>query len=357
MIKQAELSIKDESIFAEVQKVLESGIFINGPYNQKFNQLWAETCGTQYSLGVSSGSAALKTVLKFFKKRNRTNYAIIPNFSFAATLYSVMEAGYTPIFCPVDSKGLMNQEFLVDIVGKQEVSAIIPVHIYGQLQKLDITTIRTYTDSPIIEDACQVHGGLTSLQGDVACFSFYPSKNLGTIGDGGAIVTNNQTLYNWARQYINYGNYPEEKYVHSMQGDNLRLDEIKAAVLCKKLENLILENFRRDCNAITYREEGITSFVQEGYNVYHLFPVLFEDRKKAMDIFKKEGIEVGNHYPYTLHSLAEQSYFPHPKECKAKRIADHVVTLPIGPHLTAEELQTVIKVVHSNFQWKDGWFC
>lgn len=360
MIKQANLSVTDEDILREINKVLESGNFINGVYNKLFSRLWAEVCGVQCCIPVSSGNAALRTVLKFYKKKTVTNYAIVPNYSFVATLHSVMAEGYIPIFCPVDSRGLMNQEILLEILKQRQVSAIVPVHLYGQLLKLNLEPIKDLSDAAIIEDACQVHGGLTEVQGDAACFSFYPSKNLGTIGDGGAIVTNHSALYDFSRQYINYGNYPEEKYVHTMQGDNLRLDEIKAAVLCSKLlkNTLSQDNFTREFNAGAYFGQGINSFTQKIDNVYHLYPILFEDRKKSMDIFYLNNIEVGNHYPYTLNGFAEKSYFMFPKDCNAKHIAEHVVTLPIGPHLNEDELRKVVEITHLHFKWDEhyGWF-
>lgn len=359
MIKQANL-IPDEGVIEAVMKVVQSGRYINGPMGKRFSNLWAGFCGVKYCVPCSSGSAALISCLKFFKKEDQVNYAVIPDYSFAATLFSVLEAGYIPIFCGVDSRGLMIEEQLLKILGRFEASAIIPVHLYGQYLKLNVEGIRGVTEAAIIEDACQSHGMFT-LQGDAAAFSFYPSKNLGALGNAGAIVTDNIALHEYASRYINYGDDEGEKYTHHIQGNNLRMDEIQATALIAKIRFLQGDNYQRALNVSHYMKAEIFSIAASystnpSPNNFHLYPVLFANRGRAMQLFKEAQIEVGNHYPYTLNELYHKPKdfylnFPYWQQNAAHILAGHVITLPIGPHLTPAELEEVSIFIHQNFKW------
>lgn len=365
MIKQANL-IPDEGVIEAVMEVVKSGQYINGPYGQRFSIFWAGVCSASYCVPCSSGSAALISCLKFFKEEHykRTPiqselFAVIPSYSFAATLFSVLEAGYIPIFCGVDSRGLMIEEQLLKILRENTIHAIIPVHLYGQYLKLNVEQIRRVTEAAIIEDACQAHG-IFELQGDAAAFSFYPSKNLGALGNAGAVVTNNEQLHQYVNRYINYGDDLGEKYAHHIQGNNLRMDEIQAAALLAKASELQRDIWERSLNVSHYMHAKIFSIaapydVNPIPNNYHLYPVLFDERDKAMQIFKQGGIEVGNHYPYTLDELHAKEkhykYFPYWQQDVSKLFARHVLTLPIGPHLIPAELEEISIFIHENFKY------
>lgn len=346
MIRLSDPSVLDDKILYEVEQVLKSGNFVNGKFNSKFAELWALTSGGNYCVPTSSGMSALISTLKSIKSKKGLNHVVIPTLSFAATAFAVIEAGCIPIYCSIDKNGLMNQEHCLDIIDHQDILAVMPVHLYGQVLKIKQEILDAVW---VIEDACQAHG--SKLQGDAACFSFYPSKNLGTCGQGGAVVTNNEGIYEYVLKYINYG--AAKKYEHEMIGNNLRMGEIEACVLYQKLKSGYLESEIpiRKKQAACYRDKGICSYSDLEDNYYHLYPILVQEPIKFEIILRELGIETGRHYPYTLPDIVPgykpKGFYNHFYDYKD--ISRTTVSLPIGSHLLDEHLYKIAEIMYNNF--------
>lgn len=344
-IRLAELGMTSPNMIADVIQVLKSGRFINGPWAQRFGRAWAEVCGASECIPVASGSAALIAVLKQLRN-TKSNKVILPDYSFAATAFAVKEAGLEPIYVSVDDRGLMDLKATRAAVREFEPLAVLPVHMYGQYLNLG----RLPDEIMVVEDACQAHG-ITSLQGVAACYSFYPAKNLGAAGDAGAVVTNLKNLANQVRAYCNYGDFPGEKYSHTISGNNLRMDELQAAVLLHKLEYLHDHNQARQTLAAIYQDAGVHSLAKNPTN-WHLYPILVTDPDEFIGHMAREEVEVGRHYPYRLSSIVPGTEFE--LNGNSDRLAKHVVTLPIGPHLVGGDILRVVELITKTMKFEAG---
>jgi len=275
-IKFADTRITDSDIHDAIIEVLNSGNFINGPYATMFEEEFAKLCNARHCAAVNSGSAALTLTLREAKRHMDQPYVIVPSLSFAATSFSVMEAGFTPMYCNVTSSGLMDMDHCEYLLEENEgkIAAVIPVHMYGQLLTLDLSLLQS--GALIIEDACQAVGEFTKLQGDIACFSFYPSKTLGAAGDAGAVVTSSNSVYRAVKALSNYGDYPGEKYVHSVFGSNQRISELQAAILVHKLkyDHNTAMVVRRHIASV-YSEHDLHTFAVNPSSWY-LYPILVD---------------------------------------------------------------------------------
>lgn len=340
---------KSDRFMNFLEDIFETKRYLKGLYNQRFSEQWAQMNNADYCLLTSSGTTALFSTLKVLLPREKSK-VIVPNVSYSATVDSVIEAGHIPVYCKVLENGLIDQEEAKRILKEdQDILGIIIVHLYGQHIEIDQYILDSII---VIEDACQAHGALDKIQGQVACFSFYPSKNLGTIGDGGAVLTNIPGLYDTIEKYINCGDAFSEKYVHSIPGLNLRMDEIKAAYLLDRVNYLFEENTHREVLANRYRENGIIPITNASKNVYHLFPILVENPENFRLNMSILGIETGQHYPYTLSKLRAKEIV-----CGfGQKIAQHNVTLPMGPHLSNEEIDYVCEFIHKNYTFDQGFW-
>lgn len=357
MIKFAEVGIEDPRIQKAVLKVLKSGQFIGGKQVMRFEKEFAKFCGAKYCASVASGSAALVTALKVLSKMSNSKpgfKVIVPSMSFAATALSVREAGGVPVYCDVDSRGLLDQDRCLELLNyyKGAIMAVIPVHLYGQIMKLKPEMLNQVA---VVEDACQAAGSFTELQGDIACFSFYPTKNLGAAGDAGAIISNDREMYLEAKAYVNYGDYPGEKYKHSVMGTNARMDAIQAAILRVKLETLTEADYVRKIMVGDYNTLGIHSMAANPSS-WHLYPILVDDVNKFRYILEEAGIQTGNHYPYRLPDVVAGCDDTTTND-KSYSIVWNVVTLPIGSHLTYANIQTISSQIKSiaeytNLVWR-----
>lgn len=354
LLKFADLRVVDPKLLQVIGGVLKSGQFILGEEVGRFASSWASYCNVSHCVPTASGTAALIAALLSCVPKDEA--VILPALSFAATSFAVREIGNEALFCDVDANGLMDQEQCSEILsGKSNshnpVGAVIPVHLYGQ--RLEISQeIISNPNIAVIEDACQAHG-LRHIQGDAACFSFYPSKNLGAIGDAGAVVTDDEDVWEGSYRYTNYGNLLGQKHAHATSGNNLRMDEIQAAVLNYRLATLAVSNERRFDVAQAYLREGIETFVRHNANMWHLYPILvdkpYDFRGTMLDKFE---IETGIHYPYTLPNLWSNAIF---RRCpKALYISKHVVTLPIGPHMVVGDALRVVSAVFRTAEFDDG---
>jgi len=352
-LRAAYCELRDE-LDAAIARVMESGRYILGEELHRFEQEFAAYCGARFCIGVGNGLDALHLILRGFGIGAGAE-VIVPSNTFIATWLAVTYAGATPVPVEPEPRTHNIDPELIEAAVTPRTKAIIAVHLYGQ--PADMTAINTVAQRcrlKVIEDAAQAHGALcrdrkAGSLADAAGFSFYPAKNLGACGDGGAITTNDAALAEKVRTLRNYGAH--EKYRHSSQGLNSRLDEIQAAQLRVKLRRLDDWNGRRSAIAAHYRRalEGsaaklVLPFVPTWTRpAWHLFVVEHPDRASIQRRLEAAGVLTAIHYPIPPH--LQQAYrclgyrpgdFP-----IAERLAGRVLSLPMGPHLSAEHVQYV----------------
>jgi dTDP-4-amino-4,6-dideoxygalactose transaminase len=338
---------------------LQSGRYILGEEVDRFEEEFAEYCGVQYCIGVGNGLEALHLILRAYGI-GEGDEVIVPSYTFIATWLAVSFAGATPVPVEPSDNGTYNIcPALIEAAITPRTKAIMPVHLYGQPADMDpINAIAKKHGLKVIEDAAQAHGAryknrCTGGLGDAAGFSFYPGKNLGAIGDGGAITTNDADLADRLKALRNYGSFT--KYVHEMKGVNSRLDPIQAAVLRVKLQYLDQWNARRRAVAARYMHAlqgaNVTlPVVPEQYeSAFHLFVVRSKHRSGLQEALKQGGVETLIHYPIAPHlqgAYLNQGFsrgaFP-----LAEQLADEVISLPMGPHLPADAVEIVASITHN----------
>lgn len=344
IVRFADLCHDDPELHQVVIDVLKSGQFIFGNWVEKFSIRWAEYCNAKYCIPCASGSAALTAALKA-TKLPKNALVVVPAMSFAATTFSVYEAGYKPIYVDVDKQGLLNLDLAIEAIKATGARAVLPVHLFGRV--MDLEALKQY-DVMVIEDACQAHGAIDKMQSLAAGFSFYPAKNLGACGDAGAIITNFEEVADYCWQYISYGDRKGKKYDHQIRGTNARMDNIQAAILCHKLPNLVADNNRRALNAMDYSIQwGIESICGKVWGnswVVHQYPILAEDPVELGKALKARGIDTGVHYPYTLPGIDSMGivYKDIPV---ANYLAKHLLSLPVAQHLGRDDIQYVAYVL------------
>lgn len=338
-------------ISAAIFDVINSTKFIGGHYVEKFENEFSKFVTGEEGNCVSCGNGtdALVIALKALGI-GRGDEVIVPSFTFVATAEAVSLCGATPIFVDVDENGLMVRP--EDNI-TPNTKAIIMVHLYGNPANVErcreSIKLSNNPNVRIIEDCAQAHGAEgVGIYGDVACFSFFPGKNLGCYGDGGAIISKDKELVNWMRMYKDHGR--KEKYNHEFIGTNSRLDAIHAAVLSCKLQHLESENDHRRKVALVYTESfrHCSGFVNTGESVYHQFVVRVreEDRAIIMGTLIHNGVACAIHYPlpipltggYAGDLIDRYSYK------NALMMSKEVLSLPIHGYITDEQVEYVCKV-------------
>ena len=349
-------------IDSAVKNVLESGFYILGQQTQAFEDSFAQYCGVKHCIGVANGLDALHLILRGYEIGSGDE-VIVPSNTFIATWLAVSYAGATPV--PVEPR-VDTFNIDPDLVESQitpRTKAIIAVHLYGRLADMDaLRAIAHKHNLKLIEDAAQAHGsqsksGRAGSLGDAAGFSFYPGKNLGAYGDGGAITTNDSYLAEKIRKLRSYGSVI--KYHHELRGYNSRLDEIQAAVLNEKLKVLDSWNARRQQLANLYSEKltGIPHLLppppaQSQEHVWHLYVVRTPLREKLACYLKQKGIGTSIHYPVPPHLTDAYSYLDMKKGHlpMSEELAETVMSLPMGPHLKESEVIRVSGHIAEFFQ-------
>jgi dTDP-3-amino-3,4,6-trideoxy-alpha-D-glucose transaminase len=343
---------------AAQRRVMESGRYVLGPEVEKFEREFAAYCGVAECVTVASGLDALTLALRALGVR-RDDEVIVPAHTFIATWLAVSALGARPV--PVDclaATGNLDVAALERAIGPR-TRAIVPVHLYGQPADMDaLGELAAHHHIPLLEDAAQAHGATVGRRragslGHAAAFSFYPGKNLGAFGDGGAVTTDDAALAETLRALRNYGS--QEKYVHTIQGSNSRLDEIQAACLRVKLGRLDAWNARRREVAARYlaeivaRPELALPEVAPGREpVWHLFVVRTPQRDALQAHLAARGIETLVHYPTPPHRAGAYAHERDwPALPVAEELADTVLSLPIGPHMSAPDADRVIAAVNS----------
>jgi len=346
-------SIKAE-IDAAVQDVLDSARFIGGEHVQRFQEEFARFCNSGFSVGVSSGTSALYLALKASGIKSGDEVITVP-YTFIATTEAISQNNASFSFVDIDEKTFNMNPELIKITKKTK--AIIPVHIYGQPADMKpIKEIAEKHNLTIIEDCAQAHGAEYLKKRvpytSIGCFSFYPGKNLGAYGDAGAVVTNDKDFAEKISQLSDHGRELGSKYKHSTEGGNHRLDAIQAAILRVKLRHLEEWTEKRIRNAGLYNKllKGIveTPF-QANYakHVYHLYVIKTEKRDQLQEFLKNKGISCLKHYPIPLHLQPaygkfgyEAGDFP-----VAEKASKEILSLPMNPFLTEEEISYVAKAI------------
>jgi dTDP-4-amino-4,6-dideoxygalactose transaminase len=343
----------EHEVLPMVKEAMENAAFIGGPQVSGFETEFAAFCDSKYCVGVNSGTDALRFALIAAGVGPGDEVITVPH-TFIATTEAISQVGAKPIFVDIlpDTYN-MNAAKIQRAIGPK-TKAVIPVHIYGQPADMDpILEIANKKKLVVIEDACQAHGALykgkkTGSMGVAGCFSFYPGKNLGAYGEGGAVVTQSEAIADKIRMIRDHGQ--AKKYYHDMEGYNGRLDAIQAGVLRIKLRRLASWNESRRQNAKHYNEllspiKGVTVPLEaEGCrHVYHLYVILVDDRDDLQKYLNDKGIGTGLHYPVPLHLQKAYSYQGY-KEGEfpvTESVAKRLLSLPMFPELTKQQIEYV----------------
>ena len=348
---------KDE-IDRAVQSVLDSAAFVGGPHVASFERNFAEYCGRTQCVGVANGTDALHLTLRALGI-GPGDEVVLPVHTFIATAEAVSIAGARPVFVDVDDDFcLMQPESLAEKIGPK-TKAIIPVHLYGQLVNMEsILAIAREHQLAVIEDAAQAHGARLQGQragsfGAASCFSFYPGKNLGAYGDGGAVVTDNEELVARLRELQNHG---RSEKGHTVVGFNSRLDGLQAAVLNVKLKHLDAWTKARQEAAANYDKllaniDGIRlpqARRREGH-VYHLYVVRSQHRDALRAHLAEQGIQTGIHYAEPLHLTHAYEKLGHRAGDfpVAEKLAQEILSLPMYAELTSSQQERIANAIKS----------
>ena len=359
------LSLKDvtalhgDEINAAVTRVVNNGWYLQGEENKRFEENYSKFIGTKYTIGCANGLDALIWIFRAYIElgvMQPGDEVIVPANTYIASILSITENGLKPILVEPKLNTLEIDEDKIEERITAKTKAVCIVHLYGRNAYTEkIGALCKRYNLKLIEDNAQAHGckhtdgRTTGSIGDAAGHSFYPGKNLGALGDGGAVTTNDDELAAAVRTLANYGS--QKKYVFKYTGRNSRLDEIHAAVLDVKLKYLVEDNAHRKAVAKMYYEGiknpliSLPDCLPDEQNAYHLFPILCEKRDELHDYLELNGVGTVIHYPIA----------PHKQECYkewntmslpiTEYIADHELSLPIGPSITEEEVKTVIELV------------
>lgn len=345
------------------RRVMDSGWFITGNELRQFEQEFAAYCGTKYCIGVGNGLDALHLILRAYKIGSGDE-VIVPANTFIATALAVSYAGATPVFVDCDKDTYNIAPGLVEEKVTPRTKAVMAVHLYGRMA--DMRALREICDRyglKLIEDAAQAHGAQLDGKragslGDAAGFSFYPGKNLGALGDGGAVTTDDEALAKRIDMLRNYGS--REKYHHELQGFNSRLDELQAAFLRVKLRHLeewtkerrrIAEYYLKVLNADNMKlplMEGACALS----NVWHVFPVMAEKRKEVQDHLRRNGIKTLNHYPIPVpfQGAYRDLGYQEGTFLYAEKYAGQEISLPLWVGMTEDEMERVVEYVNGAFE-------
>ena len=348
-------SIKGE-IDAAIAHVLETSQFVLGKDVAEFEQDFARYTGAAHAIGVNSGTSALHLALLAAGIGPGDEVITVP-FTFVATTAAVGYTGAKPVFVDIDPVSFTMDPKGVEAAITPRTKAIMPVHLYGQPADMDpILEVARRRNLILIEDAAQAHGARYKGRpvgsiGDIGCFSFYPGKNLGAYGEGGAVVTNHPEFNRTIRMLRDWG--AESKYQHVLKGYNYRLEGIQGAVLRVKLPHLDAWTRARQAHAARYNQLLEGAGVQTpqamayGEHVYHVYAVRTTQREALQKALHEQGVQSSIHYPTPIHLLPCYSElghragdFPH-----AEQAANEVLSLPMYPELNESQIQTVAEAV------------
>ncbi|HSV12139.1 MAG TPA: DegT/DnrJ/EryC1/StrS family aminotransferase [Hanamia sp.] len=363
-LKNINLEYKNKLLSA-FENVLDSGWFILGKSVKRFEEEFAAFCGVKHCIGVANGLDALILILEGYKQlgfMKDGDEVIVPSNTYIASILAVSKAGLKPVLVEPDINTYLIDENLIEEKINSKTKAILPIHLYGAICNMDaINRIAKRHNLKVIEDCAQSHGasinGITCGNlGDAAGFSFYPGKNLGALGDGGAVTTNDDELAEIISAFRNYGSH--KKYENLYQGINSRLDEIQAAFLSVKLKTLDSDNTQRkkiaqyylnniDNNFITLPFNKQTNIMNFDFHVWHVFAIRLQNRKKFQKYLSDKGIQTVIHYPIPPHKQSAYREWNNDSYPISETIHEEIISLPISPVLKEDEVEYVCKVVNS----------
>ncbi len=335
--------------------VINSGWYIGGNYLATFETEFATYCGVKYCVGVANGLDALILTLRAWKELGRLTKGdeiLVPANTYIASILAITENDLTPIFVEPDEKTLNLSSANIEKRITVRTKAILPVHLYGRLVEMpSLLAVAKKHNLLVLEDSAQAHGAMLNNQkagswGDASGFSFYPGKNLGALGDAGAVTTNDPELFRMVKALRNYGSL--EKYKNIVLGVNSRLDEIQAAMLSVKLKYLDEDTRRRQAIARAYLTGIKNDFILlpetpvEGQHVWHLFVVRSEYRDQLQAFLLQKGIETLIHYPIPPHKQIAYKNYSNLYLPFTERLHAEALSLPIGPAMTDEQVFEVI---------------
>lgn len=344
-----------------IKRVLKSGWYILGNEVLELEKEFAAYCGVKYAIGVANGMESLEIALKILGI-GKGDEVITASNSAAATALAISNVGANPVFVDIDpvSYNLDPRKIIPKITKKTK--AILPVHLFGQAAEMDeILKIAKKYNLKVIEDACQAHGALYKGKkvgsfGDIGCFSFYPTKNLGAYGDGGMLLSNDKGAAEQAKMMRNYGQ--SDRYHHLIKGLNSRLDELQAAILRVKLKYLDEWNKKRRYFADLYnkrlktiREIELPRESTGNYHIYHLYVIRTKGREKLQRYLKAKDVQTLIHYPLPIYQ--QEAY----RELKFKKntcpiaesYSEQIFSLPLYPQLKEKEAEKICYFIHKFF--------
>jgi dTDP-4-amino-4,6-dideoxygalactose transaminase len=354
-----------QELMKAFEEVLDSGWFIMGNAVKTFEQEFASYCGTKHCISVANGLDALILILEAYKQSGVMkdgDEVLVPCNTYIASILAISRAGLTPVLIEPALDTYLIDPLKLEEKITPKTKAILPVHLYGQLCNMDaINAVAQKYNLKVIEDSAQSHGAILNGKrsgnlGNASGFSFYPGKNLGALGDAGAITTNDDELAEMLRALRNYGSHV--KYENLYQGINSRLDEVQAALLSVKLKTLDADNAYRRTIAQYYIDHIGNQHVQlpflagtliEGNtdHVWHLFAVRTANRKKFQEYLAHNGIQTVIHYPIPPHRQAAYKEFSHLSFPITEQIHTEIISLPISPVITQQEYSTVAEIVNA----------
>lgn len=366
-VKFVDLSAQHKPLEAELKetfsRVLANCSFVLGPEVEKFEKAFAAFCGAEHCVAVTNGTAALQLVLQGLGI-GAGDEVITVSHTFIATAEGISAVGARPVFVDIDPASYTMDPSKVEAAITPRTKALIPVHLYGQPADMDaLNAIAAKHNLFVIEDSCQAHGALykgrrAGSLATAACFSFYPSKNLGACGEGGAVTTSDAALAKRIRMLRDHGSL--KKYEHDFPAYNLRLEGIQGGVLAVKLPHLDGWNNSRRILAARYNEMFAGTKVVApkempyAHGVYHLYVVLVEDREALKQALAEQGIETGLHYPIPLHLQKAYEHLGYKKGDfpVSEHVASHLLSLPMYAELPIEHVEHVAKTIREVLEWQ-----
>ncbi len=355
------INLKDKiEIDCAIDSVINGGWYIQGRHCQQFEQNFAKYCGTDYCIGVANGLDALILILRAYKElgvMRDGDEIIVPSNTYIASILAISANNLLPVLVEPNLDNYLLDPGLIEQNITNKTRAIMVVHLYGQITPMEkIWGLAKKYNLRIVEDSAQSHGACyhgkrSGNLSDASAFSFYPSKNLGAIGDGGAVTTNDDKLNYIIRALANYGS--EIKYKNMYKGINSRLDELQAAILDVKLVKLDDDNKKRRVIATMYRQEITNSKIilpqaalEEDSHVWHIFAVRTATRNKLQEYLTANSIGTSIHYPIAPHEQQAYKELAHLNLPISEQIHHEIISLPISPVQTVEQTRCVIDIIN-----------
>ena len=366
-IKYLDLHRVNLAYMREVERLLartlHSGRYLLGEQTERFESEFAVFCGAKHAVGVANGLDALTLILSAYKSLcgwADGDEVIVPAHTFIASIEAITRAGLQPVLCDVKAADFLMDDSLVEELVSPRTRALMPVHLYGRVCQMDkLQSLAERYGLKIVEDAAQAHGAWDESGtrragnlGDAAGFSFYPTKNLGALGDAGAVVTNDKRLAEQVRIMANYG--MRKRYYYTCEGINSRMDELQAALLRVKLRSLDADNAVRQTIAREYDQKIVNDQVHLPYaglketrlSVYHVYPVLCRRRDELQAYLASKGIQTNIHYPVPPHRQPAYAWLQHGPLPVTERICREEFSLPLHQALSKAKQKQIIHFIN-----------